>query len=74
MEPEESWEYFASFTYADSQLEKCSQKDDWQAKKKNSNVPFDIHGGTGDHKDGKNLPNFGEERRRFVEKQVRKYD
>ena len=43
-------------------------------RKKNSNVPFDIHGGTGDHKDGKNLPNFGEERRRFVEKRVRKYD
>lgn len=36
--------------------------------KKNSTVPFDIHGWTGDHKDGKNLPDFGEERRRLVEK------
>ena len=33
-----------------------------------------FHGGTGDHKDGKNVPNFGEEIKRLLEQQVRKYD
>ena len=65
MEPEESWECFGCFTYADSQLEKCFQKDDGQAKEKNSTVSFDIHGGTGDHKDGKNLPNFWRRKKTF---------
>lgn len=72
MEPEESWEYFGCFTYADSQWE--NQRGDWRATKKNCTVPYNIHGGTGDHKDGKNVPNFGEEIKRLLEQQVRKYD
>ena len=41
---------------------------------KNCTLPYNIHGGTGDHRDGKNAPNFGEEIKRLLEQQVRKYD
>ena len=43
-------------------------------KKKNCTEPCNIHGGTRDHKDGNNVPNFGEEKKRSLEQQVRKYD
>ena len=45
-----------------------------ELRKKNCTMPYNIHGGTGGHKDGKNVPNFGEEIIRLLEQQVRKYD
>ena len=42
-----------------------------ELRKINYTVPYNIHRGTGDHK---NVPNFGEEIKRLLEQQVRKYD